>query len=181
MIPVREIITAVRFQVGDMQSVVRSDFEIVEAINRAQAFIYAAFGERHISVSLKTVFIELNNDEPWVMLPSDFHNVNKIKSGYAAVPESGYAARIEGNKFVGEPGVYELSYYCLPRRVTDASDTLNIPNSVRLGLEGVAAAFVNGDPAGAEAATKRLCDVLVAREVDGFKNTGPVQVWGDRA
>ena len=172
MIPVREVIAAVRFQVGDMQGVTRSDFEIVEAVNRALAFIYAAFGERHISVSLKTVFIEINNDEPWMILPSDFHNVSKVTS------PGGY--RIEGNKLFGEPGVYELSYYHLPRRVSDASDLLDVPNSVRLGLESVAVAFVNGDPAGAEAVTKRLCDVLVAREIDGFKNIGPVQVWGGK-
>jgi len=181
MIPAKEIMTAVRFQVGDMQGAERSDFEIVEAINRAQAFIYAAFGERHISVGLKTATVEIEDDQLWTVLPSDFHNLCKVdmihrQPGYIRVKW-----KIEGNHFVGIAGVYSLSYYYLPPRISDSSDLLDIPNSVRLGLEGTSAAFLSGNAEEAAAITKRLCDVLVAREYDGYQDHGPVQVWGDRA
>ena len=186
MIVTGELIASVRYILNDMQGASRSDFEIVEALNRGASLLYTRMGEKFISATVKkAVVVTVDGD---TALPADFHNVRKVRgenglkcSPTPTVAEHAGEYRIIGDRFEAADGVYGLEYYYLPRRVANADDSMDVSNSVRPYLEEIAAALLEGDAERAERSVQVCCHSLAGRELSRLHELGPVQVWGGRA
>lgn len=186
MVSVGDLIASVRYILNDMQGVSRSDFEIVEALNRGASLLYTRMGEKFVSAAAKkTILVTVDGD---TALPFDFHNVRKVRAenGLECAPTPTVAEhageyRIIGDRFEAADGIYGLEYYYLPRRVASADDPMDIPNSVRPYLEEVAVALLERDAERAERSAQVCCHSLAGRELSRLHELGPVQVWGGRA
>ena len=184
MLPVSRLITSIRYTMRDMQGAARSDFEIVEALNRASALLFEAFGRRFVHAGLKKTVLVADHGE--AKLPADFHNVRKITAdGAETSPVTGRPRegqyRIAGETFYAPDGAYGLEYWYIPAPVADLSDNLDAPLSVSPYLERAALALLNGDAEGAAAVCEACCTSLAAGEWSRFRDMGPVQVWGGKA
>jgi hypothetical protein len=186
MIVTGELIASVRYILNDMQGTSRSDFEIVEALNRGASLLYTRMGEEFISVAVKkSMLVTVDGD---TALPPDFHNVRKVRAenGLECAPTPTVAEhageyRIIGDRFEAADGIYGVEYYYLPRRVSSADDPMDVPNSVRPYLEEIAVALLEGNAERAERGAQVCCHSLAGRELSRLHELGPVQVWGGRA
>ena len=184
MLPVSRLATTIRYALRDMQGAAFSDFEIVEALNRAASLLFGRMGEKFVWPALKRTVIVADKGE--AKLPGDFHNVYKVScdGGEAAPvtrrPRDGQY-RIAGDTLFARDGAYGLEYWYLPQPVRGLDDAIDAPEAVSPYLERCALALVNGDMEGAEAQAQMCCHALAAGEWSRFSDTGPVEIWGGKA
>ena len=110
MIPVSRLAASVRYALKDMQGVDVSDYEIVEALNRAAALLFARLAARWIYAGLKKTALVVDDGEKSAALPADFHSVSGLKDedGHG-FPQCGF--RIAGDELYAPPGTYGLEYW----------------------------------------------------------------------
>ena len=175
MIPVSRLVRSVRYALKDMQGTGVSDYEIIEALNRAADLLFHRFAARFIYAGLKKTALVIG-EEKSAALPSDFHSMGDLTD------EDGLnlAFRVVGDELFAPEGTYGLEYWYLPADVADTSDLLDAPASVSPWLEQMAAAILNGDTQTATAAAEACCASLAAGEVAHFPETGPVSVLGGK-
>ena len=186
MIPVSRIVASMRYSLRDMQGVNVSDFELVEAINQACALLYGRFSEKFIHTALKKTLLVVDEDGQ-ATLPSDFVSVHRVgmNEQYYAVPEAYHPNedglyRIVGNNFYAPEGTYSFEYYYVPKRVTNLTDSLDIPLSLSPYIEQISIAMLGKDLAGAEQIVQLCCNVQYGGEISHLENTGPVQILGGK-
>ena len=179
MIPVARLVGSVRYALKDMQGVNVSDFEIIEALNRAADLLFHRFAARWIYAGMKKTTLIVDEGDKSAVLPRDFQSVARIvdEDGY---PCSVLAERIVGDELFAPEGAYGLEYYYLPADVEDLEDVLDAPESVTPWLENMTVAILNGDMAGAAQTAEACCAAMAAGEVTHFPATGPVSVLGGK-
>lgn len=188
MLVVGDLIRSVRYLLRDMQGAMLSDYELIEAINRGAALLFARMAENSVQAAVKRVKITVPA-AGFTSLPPDFHNVRWVAiSGSArkCVPTQTPEVRageyrIAGERFEAPSGVYEVEYYGLPARVSGYDEELSVPNAARRFLEDVVAAMARDDVDHAEQAALLCCRELAGGELTRLADTGPVKVWGGRA
>ena len=186
MIPVKQLVTSMRYALGDMQGATVSDFELIEAINNAAWLLYSRFAEQFVSAGLKKITLVVDESGE-TLLPSDFIKIHQITMGkegranpatYPIISEREY--RIIGDTFQAHEGAYGFEYYYAPARVSALSDFLDAPQSISVYIVSIAAAVHENDLAKAEQVVQVCTSSLAAREVSHFENTGPVQIFGGK-
>jgi hypothetical protein len=196
MISVKDILSAVRFKSGDPHGTTISDFDILDAIDYAVKKIFMTGASRHMNFALKKATILVNNcDEGAILntapLPFGFLRVHKVydSQGREMIYRPGHSPRaptpgeyrIRAYEFTAAVGSYMLEYFCLPPRVMDAKGMLDVHRSLETIIADVASVLLKeGEPA-ATILTGSLLSQMVAQEVSGYEDRGPVQVWGGRA
>ena len=178
MIPVSRLVRSVRYALKDMQGTGVSDYEIIEALNRAADLLFHRFAARFIYAGLKRTAL-IVGEEKSAVLPSDFHSLKRLSAEDGReLPQCGF--RIAGDEVFTEPGAYGLEYWYLPAEVADTADLLDAPQSVSPWLEQMASAILGGDTGAALSAAEACCASLAAGEVSRFPETGPVSVLGGK-
>lgn len=187
MISVARVAASVRYAVSDMQGAQFSDFDVLEALNRAASLLFGRLAARAVKAAVKKTVLPVEEDECCTTLPGDFHSVRRVSceqlgdlipTGTPPVREWEY--RIAGGTLYGLPGVYGLEYYYLPAEVSALTDELDAPESVSPWLEQMTAAILKGDMTGAAQVAETCCTTLAGGEVSRLPDMGPVQVLGGR-
>lgn len=184
MLPASRLAGSIRYALRDMQGAAFSDFEIIEALNRAASLIWGRMGEKFVWAALKRTVLIVDRGE--ARLPRDFHNVRKVTGeGRELAPamrrprEGQY--RIAGDAFLAPDGAYQMEYWYIPAPVFDMKDSLDAPEAASPYVERAALAFLRGDMEAAELAAQQCCHALAAGELSRFSDTGPVEIWGGKA
>lgn len=185
MLNVSDLVTSLRYALGDMQGVTVSDFQLVEALNNAAALLFSRMAQRFIYAARKKTVLIVDEGEKSTPLPSDFNGVYKVGMGregtarpvtYRADCEGTY--RITGAEFYAPEGAYGFEYYYLPARVSNLTDYLDAPESVSVYLTNIAEALFKKDAALAAQTADLCCDALAGGNTSSYENIGPVQVLG---
>lgn len=187
MLPVGDLLTSVRYQLGDMQGVSVSDHDVIEYLNRSVALLYSVFAEHRVSVAGKHALLTVLDDGR-VEVPEDFYSVRHVREKGACYcvptphrpPERG-EYRIVGSMFEAPKGEYDFEYYRLPPRVANLNDELDVPAYLRARLLNIAVAFVKKGVGMAESEALRCCFGVAGNDLSRLTNMGPVSVWGGRA
>jgi hypothetical protein len=198
MIPMKDVMGAVRFRVRDPQGTQVSDFQIIEAVGDAMRRIFEAGAALGLNFALKKTALFVENGEDGMSrpntaaLPRDFLRVRKVlyisskELGYQANPiydpvldESKY--RIYADTFEALPGAYLLEYWRLPPRVADANGLLPLPRSLEMPLIDAASAELTDGVGAAEAVIRARLSGMAGQENSGYLERGPLQVWGGKA
>lgn len=186
MIPVIELIMSLRYELGDMQGINVSDYELIKPINQAASLLYGTLSERYVHAVLKKRPVTVGEDKEY-SLPSDFVRVHQVIGDKYGVltpsstnppPKGSY--RIVGNTLYADEDTYTFEYYYIPSRVLTLGDMLDIPESMRAWIEQIALAFYKKDLGTAAGLVQQCENVLAGREISHFENTGPAQVLGGR-
>jgi hypothetical protein len=186
MIDVRDIVVSARYRLADTQGVTFSDHEIVEALNECVTLLFSVLADRFSTLAVtKSPLVLEGNGAP---LPSDFHSVRDVRDNggaslhpVAGVPIDGKNYRILGDRIEARHPVLLLEYYRIPRRVGNLPDKLDISRVLRLPLIGMVSALLKGGFAEAETLAVQTARNVAGREISGFEDVGPVQVWGGKA
>ena len=186
MIPVIEIVMSLRYELGDMQGLNISDYELIHPINKAVSLLYGTLSERYVHAVLKKLPITVDSTKTY-SLPSDFVRVHQVIGDKAGIlvpsstnpPETG-SYRIVGNTLYADEGTYSLEYYYIPARINSLGDLLDVSESMRTWIEEVAAAMYKKDMSLAAGLVQQCENVLAGREISHFENTTPTQVLGGR-
>lgn len=186
MIPVIEIVMSLRYEIGDMQGLNVSDYELITPINRAVSLLYGTLSERYVHAVLKRLPIVIDSTKTY-SLPGDFVRVHQLiadKDGVlnpaSSNPPKECAYRIVGTELFADEGEYMFEYYYIPAKVRTLADMLDIPESMRTWVEQIALAFYRKDMNTAAGLVAQCEGVLAGREISHFENTGPAQVLGGR-
>ena len=186
MIPVKQLVTSMRYSLKDMRGVNYSNFELIEAINNAAWILYSRMAEQFVSAGLKKNILVVDESGS-IALPTDFikiHQVGMADEG-RAVPVS-YTARndgeyrIIGDTFYALEGVYSLEYYYVPARVSSLSDFIDITAAVSPYIEKIALGMLGNDLGGAENVVRACVQSLAGRDISHFEDIGPVQIFGGK-
>ena len=186
MIPVKQLVTSMRYALNDMQGVNISDFELIEAINEAAFQLYSRIAEQFVSVGLKkkTLIVDESGE---AALPSDFVKIHQVTMGdegradpatYPVMSEREY--RIMGNSFYAPEGAYGFEYYYVPARVSSLNDFLDAPQAISVYIVNTATAIHTNNLADAEQVVQICVNSLAGRELSHFEDTGPVQIFGGK-
>jgi hypothetical protein len=198
MIPMKNIMGAVRFRIGDPQGVKVSDFQIIEAVNSAVKRIYMTGGQKDMNFALKktALFVDENGDglhlPNTTPLPGDFFRVKKVYNfmskelGYSPRRIPGYSGdecryRIYADTFEAVPGSYMLEYFWLPPRAGNAEGVLPVPRSLEMTVIDAVSAILKDGELSAQAVIEAELFKMTAQENSGYEDRGPVQVWGGKA
>lgn len=179
MIPAGRLLASIRYRLGDMQGVRFSDFELLEAVNRAASLLFSRLGRRYVWAAIKKTVLLVDEETLCARLPSDFHNMKRLSSENGGEMGPGQY-RVMGEWFYAPVGAYGLEYYYLPRAVLTPEGELDAPEAVSPWVEQAALSVLNGDMAGAAQSAEGCCDALAAGEIGRFSDRGPVQVLGGR-
>lgn len=184
MIPVIELIMSLRYELGDMQGLNISDYELIKPINQATSLLYGTLSERYVHAVLKRKPITIDESKTY-SLPSDFVRVHQLVADMPDIllpsstnPPKDCAYRIVGTELFADKGEYTLEYYYIPSKVTALDNVLDVPESMRVWVEQVALAMFKKDMNTAAGIVKQAESVLAGREISHFENTGPAQVLG---
>lgn len=185
MISVARVAASVRYAVSDMQGAQFSDFDVLEALNRAASLLFGRLAARAVKAAVKKTVLPV---EEWgyAELPADFHSARRVSTEARGelVPSTeyprGWEYRIAGSTLYGLPGVYGLEYYYLPAEVHDLTEELDAPESVSPWLEQMTAAILKGDITGAAQTAEACCSTLAGGEVSRLPDLGAVQVLGGK-
>ncbi len=184
MIPVIEIVMSLRYELGDMQGLNVSDYELIKPINQAVSLLYGTLSERYVHAVLKKSVINIDDSKSYT-LPSDFVRVHQVigdKDGIltpvSTNPPARGSYRIFGNTLYANEDTYTLEYYYIPSKVITLGDQLDVPESMRTWIEQIALAFYKKDLGTAAGLVQQCENVLAGREISHFENTGPAQVLG---
>ena len=77
MIPVIEIVMSLRYEIGDMQGLNVSDYELITPINRAVSLLYGTLSERYVHAVLKRLPIAIDSTKTY-SLPGDFVRIHQL-------------------------------------------------------------------------------------------------------
>ena len=175
-----------RYAQNDMQGVLISDFELIEAINQAAALLYGLLSEKYVHAAQKRVTIEIP-EVGIADLPIDFVRIHQVgmDDDEIAVPVSYMSNvygtyRIMGQKMFAPKGTYTLEYYYIPSRVTKLDDDLDVPLSMSTYIEQVSLAIYNHDLVRANALARQAQEFLSDSEVSHLPNNTPQRVIGGR-
>jgi len=182
MLDVQRLTSSIRYRLSDMQGARYSDFDVLEAINRAASLLFGRMGARFVWAAVKKVVVVVH-DEAGARLPRDFHGMRRVTRENVGRTDPGYRTgdyRIVGSEFRAEPGAYGLEYYYIPRDVHSLDAELDAPEAVSPWLEQTAIAVLNGDMAGAAQIAESCCDTIAGGEAGRIPEFGPVQILGGR-
>ena len=186
MIPVIELVMSLRYELGDMQGLNISDYELIKPINKATSLLYGTLSERFVHAVLKKLPITVDETKTY-SLPSDFVRVHQVigdKSGIlvpaSTNPPAAGSYRIVGHTLYADEGTYSFEYYYIPAKVNTLGDLLDVSESMRVWVEQIAIAFFQKDMRMAALLVQQCEDALAGREISHFENTGPAQVLGGR-
>lgn len=186
MIPVRQLVSSLRYDLKDMQGVNVSDFELIEVINDAAAMLFTKMAEQYVLAGVKRKILIVDKNG-WAMLPSDFVKIHQVgMSDEGIAKPTTYLTKYEGkyrilnDTFYAPEGAYGLEYYYIPARVSTMSEYLDAPQSLALYIEKIALALYEGNLDGAAGIVQVCVNSAAARELSHFENIGPVQVLGGR-
>ena len=184
MIPVIELILSLRYELGDMQGLNISDYELIRPINRAVSLLYGKLSESFVHAVVKKLPIVIDSTKTYA-LPSDFVRVHQLIGGSSTTlpptsvnPPAECAYRIVGTELFANEGAYTLEYYYIPAKVTGLGDYLDVAENMRTWVEEISLAMYKKDMNTAAALVKQAENILSGREISFFENTGPVQVLG---
>ncbi len=187
MIKVSDLVTSLRYALGDMQGVNLSDFQLVEALNNAAELLFSRMGQRFIYAALKKTVLIVDDGEKSTALPSDFNGVYRVGLGEQGIAEPvTYRTdcegmyRIAGTEFYAPSGAYGFEYYYIPAKVHNLTDYIDVPENVRAYLVSIAAAVAKADLALAAQGVELCCDALAGSELSHYPEIGPVQILGGR-
>ena len=177
---------SLRYELGDMQGLNISDYELIKPINKAVNLLYGTLSERYVHAAVKKKPIVIDSTKTY-SLPSDFVRVHQVVRdiGDVSVPTSinppkEAAYRIVGTELFADEGEYTLKYYYIPAKVRTLGDYLDVPESMRTWIEDTALAMYKKDMNTAAGLVKQCEGILAGREISHFENTGPAQVLGGR-
>jgi hypothetical protein len=190
MVPVRGLVTSIRFILKEMQGAQYSDYEIIEALNQSAALLYDRLASCFNFVAAKKAVLLVEDGS--VSLPPDFHNIRALRGEFHHDHDDhlhdhfhphGHRPRyrILGGRLHTHDGTHVLEYYYVPLRVAAMTDNLDVAPSVRPYIEEIAAAVLAGAPDKAEEIAVRCHRTLGGGDIDHYSNMGPVQIWGGRA
>ena len=141
MIPVIELVMSLRYELGDMQGLNISDYELIKPINKAVSLLYGTLSERYVHAAVKRKPIVIDSGKSYA-LPSDFVRVHQVvrDTGKVSVPTSinppkEAAYRIVGTELFADEGEYTLEYYYIPAKVWTLGDYLDVSESMRTWWE----------------------------------------------
>ena len=184
MIPVIELVLSLRYELGDMQGLNVSDYELIKPINRAASLLYGTLSEKYVHAVVKRLPIVVDSTKIY-SLPSDFVRVHQVVGGKGSIsvpasknPPKEAAYRIVGNELFVDEGEYTLEYYYIPAKVSRLDDFLDVPESMRTWIEEIALAFYKKDMNTASGLVRQCEGILAGREISHFEDIGPVQVLG---
>ena len=184
MLSVRRLVTSMRFRLGDMQGAQYSDYELIEAINRAASLLFARMGARFVWAAAKKTVLVVDEEAGSALLPRDFHSMRRVtrEDGKDTTPSmySPCSYRVVGSEFYAAPGAYGMEYYYIPRPVFTPEDELDAPEAVSPYLETAALAIFNNAPNGAAQICEECCEALAGGEVSRFPEFGPVEILGGK-
>ena len=186
MIPVIELVLDMRYELGDMNGLNISDYELIKPLNKAARLLYGTMSKRYVHAAVKRKPIVIDSTKTY-SLPSDFVRVHQVISGIGKVsapasinPPKEAAYRITGTELFADEGEYMLEYYYIPSKVATLADMLDVPETMRTWIEEIAVAMYKKDMNTAELLAEKCGRFLAGREVSHFEDTGPVQVLGGR-
>lgn len=183
MLSVKRLVTSMRFRLGDMQGTRFSDYELIEAINRAASLLFARMGARFVWAAAKKTVVVVDEEAGSALIPRDFHSMRRVTREAEGDVDPGLEVkeyRIIGNEFYATPGAYGMEYYYIPRPVFNPDNELDAPEAVSPYLEMVALAIINNAPNGASQISDECCEALAGGEVSRFPEFGPVQILGGK-
>ena len=185
MIPVKDLVTSLRYGLHDMQGTRISDFELIMLINQAVAILFGKLNGRDVRAAMKTREILVEPETNSYELPSDFVRIHQfgVGDGEITVPSSYEIIegtyRIIGNTLYAEPGTYHLEYYYVPAKVKKLSGTLDAPLALSPYIERIALQLYQGhNIAEAERIAESCTHNLSEGELSRFVNTGPAMMIG---
>lgn len=187
MLKVSDLVTSLRYALGDMQGAAISDFELIEALNNAAALLFTRMGQRFIYSARKRTLLIVDENEKSAPLPSDFNGVYKVGMGeegearpvtYIANKHGKY--HITGNVFYAPAGAYGLEYYYLPAKIYNLTDYLDAPEGTELYLKNIAEALLKKDAALAAQIADLCCDVSAGANISHYPDIGTVQILGGK-
>ncbi|GHV57164.1 hypothetical protein FACS1894216_21580 [Synergistales bacterium] len=103
------------------------------------------------------------------MLPADFWKIKKFFT-----PD----CRVNGDRFYAKEGGHRIDYYRVPLSVHAPEDVLDMPETIKCEFTEICAAALGGEDT--RPLLDRLCNSNIARGIDGYRDTGPAQVWGGK-
>ncbi len=185
-IPVLRLVKSMRYALNDMQGILISDFELIEAINQASALLYGLLSEKYVHAAQKRGTITIP-DGGSADLPIDFVRIHQVgmDNDEVAVPVSYMSNvmgtyRIIGQKMFAPKGTYNLEYYYIPARVTKLDDDVDIPLSMSTYIEQISLAIYNRDLVRANALARQAQEFLSDSEVSHLPNNTPQRILGGR-
>lgn len=185
MIPVIEVVSTMRYELGDMRALNVSDGELIKPINRATSLLYGTLSEGYVHAAVKRLPIVVDSSRVY-SLPSDFVRIHQLVADRGGLvpssinPPAECAYRIVGTELYADEGAYTLEYYYIPAKVRELGDYLDVTESMRTWVEEIALSLYKKDMGMASALVEQAERVLAGREISHFENTGPMQVLGGR-
>lgn len=161
-IPVREVATAILFNLEEMYSRKHSDPELIEAINTVLRYINMAMINRESNWVLKEVPLKVRSGK--AILPSDFAKMKEI-----LVTEDGETATYTGDYKIIRNTIYlsdsgTMDYYFTLPMVSTMEDEIDLPYFLLELFVRFATGLINGTFA------KNQLDTLIGQEVDNLLN-----------
>lgn len=161
-IPVREVATAILFNLEEMYSRKHSDPELIEAINTVLRYINMAMINRESNWVLKEVPLKVRSGK--ATLPSDFAKMKEI-----LVTEDGETATYTGDYKIIRNTIYlsdsgTMDYYFTLPMVSTMEDEIDLPYFLLELFVRFATGLINGTFA------KNQLDTLIGQEVDNLLN-----------
>ena len=181
MLNTGRLVTSLRYRLNDMQGVRYSDFELIEAVNRAAGLLFGRLSARFVWAASKKTVIIVDEEAGSALLPRDFHNMRRVTREAEGTVNPGRGTadyRVVGQEFYAAPGAYGLEYWYLPRPVFGMDDELDAPEAVSPWLETVALAVLKDDMSGAETVCEECCRTLAGGEASRFPEHGVAQIIG---
>ena len=186
MIPVIELVAELRYELGDMNGVNISDYELIQPVNKAVRLLYGTLSDRYVYTAVKRKPITIGEENSY-RLPPDFVRVHQVIADgeYLLKPssrniKSKASYRIIDGELYAEEGTYTLEYYYIPAKISGLEDKLDVPESMRVWVEQIALALYKKDGVTASEVAEKCCEILACREISHLEDIGPVQVLGGR-
>lgn len=187
MLAVSDLVTSLRYALGDMQGVTISDYELIEAVNNAARLLFSRMGQRFIFAARKKQVLIVDDGDTSTPLPSNFNGVYKVWNANKALnepvtysPDSACEYRISGNSFYAPAGTYGIEYYYLPAKVYNLTDYLDAPDSVSPYLANIAEALLKKNAELVSQEIELCCDALAGANTSHYPYIGPVEILGGR-
>lgn len=183
MLNAGRLVTSIRYRLGDMQGARFSNFEIIEAINRAASLLFGRMAARFVWAAAKKTVVTVDGEAGSALLPRDFRAMRRVtrEAGGDVSPGSGERDyRVVGQEFYAAPGAYGMEYYYNPRPVFSFDDELDAPEAVSPWVETAALAVLNNDAAGAAMTCEECCEALAGGEAGRYPEFGPVRILGGK-
>ena len=187
MLAVSDLVTSLRYALGDMQGVSLSDFELIEGLNNAVRLLFSRMGQRFIFAARKRQVLTISKNSETTPLPSNFNGVYKVWNADKAlsepvtfIPESSCKYRITGVNFYAPAGTYGIEYYYLPAKVYNLDDYIDAPDNVEPYIAKIAEALIKKDTELAAQEIELCCDALAGANTSHYPYIGPVEILGGR-